>query len=223
VTRAASILVPVLVLLTLPAAATARDPLRGAKLQSATGTLTITETRCPPGSTTNCGRARLDEKFRAAPEPTTRSVPGRPGFPLGRRIAGKGGGQCSAESPTTVVTGPDGSAQFLGSASRVTPGKFAGTRIAVATSRPGIRIAWLEPLAPGIRCDYFGEAGTGLALATGNELPTALVSPMIAPRVLKRSRFSVTIAGSQQWNEQTADGTAVAGLASWRLRLDYRR
>jgi hypothetical protein len=220
--RAASILATVLVLL-LPGAAMARDPLHNAKLQSATGTLTITETRCPPGSTTNCGKARLDEKFSTTPEPTTRSAPGRPGFPLGRRIAGKGSGQCNAESPTTEVTGPDGSAQFLGSASRVTPGKFTGTRIVVASARRGIRIAWLEPLAPGVRCDYFGEAGTDLALPAANELPIALVSPTIAPRVLKRSRFSVTIAGSQEWNEQAADGTAVAGRASWRLRLDYRR
>lgn len=219
--RSTLILFAVMAALALPAAASARkvDALRGATLQSVAGTLTITETRCPQGST-SCGKATLDEKFDAT-KPRTRPADGRTGFPLGVRIPGRGTGQCYAESAPTVITGPDGSVQFIGSSARLTPGRFDATRIVASSSRRGIRIAWLEPLAPAIACDYFGEPDSTLAVPAAQALAGGLISPLIGPRVLKRSHFGVTIAGSQEWNEQAADGTQVAGRASWRLRLEY--
>jgi hypothetical protein len=206
--------------LVLPAGATARplDLLRGAKLQAATGSLTISETRCPPGST-DCGHLTLRETLKSGPKPRTRSARGRPGFPVGVRVSAGGGGQCEAESPTTVITAPDGSTQLLSGASRLDPGKFDTTRIVVAGSNRSVRIGWLEPLVPGIACDYFDERGTQLAVPAGPPLQS-VVLPL---HVLKRSRFSATIAGTQQWTGQAADGTQVTGSATWRLRLDYRR
>ena len=221
--RSTWILFAVLAVVALPSAANARplEALRGAKLQSVAGTLTISETRCAQGST-SCGKATLQEKFEAT-KPRTRSAEGRAGFPAGVQIPGRGTGQCYAESAPTVITGPDGSVQFLGSSARVTPARFDATRIVASSSRRGIRIAWLEPLTPAIGCDYFGEPDTRLALPAVQDIPSALVSPLIGPRALKRSRFSVTIAGSQEWNEPASDGTQVAGRASWRLKLAYKR
>jgi hypothetical protein len=221
--RSTWILIAVLASLAPASAASARsrDALRGAKLQAVAGMLSITETRCPQGSSA-CGKATLDEKFDAS-RPRTRSAEGRTGFPMGARIAGRGSGQCYAESPPETFTGPDGSVQFLGSAARVTPGKFHSTRIVASTSKRGVRIAWLEPLTPGITCDYFGEPDTSLEVPAAQKLADALVSPLIGTRALKRSRFSVTIAGSQEWNDPAADGTQIAGRASWRLKLTYVR
>jgi hypothetical protein len=48
------------------------------------------------------------------------------------------------------------------------------------------------------------------------------VAVTVSRRVVERSRYSVVIAGSREWNEQEADGTQVIGRASWRLRLEYR-
>lgn len=203
------------------ASARSRDALRGAKLQSVTGTLTITETRCPQGSSA-CGKATLDEKFDAS-KPRTRSAEGRTGFPVGVRVPGRGTGECYAESPPETFTGPDGSVQFLGSAARLTPGMFDTTRVVASTSKRGVRIAWLEPLTPGISCDYFGEPDTKLEVPAAQELPDALISPLIGTRTLNRSRFGVTIAGSREWNEPQSDGSQVNGHASWRLRLNYAR
>jgi hypothetical protein len=217
-------LAPVLALvlaLAVPAGAVARprDLLHGAKLESATGTLTISESRCAQGSTANCGEVRLQEKFKTGPKPGARTTAGRTGFSAGVRINGAGTGECSAQSPTSLVTGPDGSQQFLGAASSVEPGKFAVTRVALAGGRRGVRIAWLEPIAPGFDCDYFNERGTSLRVPAAARLQSSLVRV----RVLKRSRFSVTIAGSKKWTRQESDGTQVSGLASWRLRLTYKR
>lgn len=219
-----SILLAVFVALVTPALAQARplDSLRGAKLQAASGTLTIKETRCPPGSS-NCGTAQLDETFDAKPSPKTRAAQGRSGFSQGLRIRGRGRGKCYAESPPTFTTGPDGSAQFLGSAARVEPGSFSATRVAAAASRRGLRVAWLEPIAPSMGCDYFDEPSTKLSVPSGQQLQNGVVSRTVAPRVLKRSRFSITIAGSQGWNETASDGTQVSGRATWKLRLDYAR
>jgi hypothetical protein len=203
-------------LLALPQAAQAR-PL-AATLQAANGTLEIKETRCPPGSSA-CGTAQLDESFKAGPKPRTRSAPGRPGFPAGLRIHGKGTGKCYAESPPTTTTAPDGSTQFLGSAARVEPGSFGATRIAVRSGKRGVRIAWLEPLTPSLGCDYFDQPGTNLALPATATLPSALVSR----NALARSRFSITIAGSKDWAEITGDGTRVTGRASWKLQLSFKR
>jgi hypothetical protein len=203
-----------------PAGAAGRDPLKGAKLRSAAGTLTMLETRCPPDTPMNCGKVQIDEKFATAPKPKIRSVPGRPGFPTGIRIAGRGSGQCSIESTVPTAQEPG---QLIGSALRVSLAKFTDTPVAVARSRRGVRFAWLEPLAPGVPCDYFGQAETNAALPPAATLPKALISPTIGRHFLQRKRFSVTIAGSQQWTETAADGTIVNGTASWRLRLDYAR
>jgi hypothetical protein len=219
-----SILLPALLALLAPAVAHAGalDSFSGAKLQAASGTLTIKEMRCPPGSNV-CGVAQLDETFEAKAAPKTRSARGRSGFAQGLRVRGKGSGKCYAESPATVVTGPDGSEQFVGSAARVDPGNFAATRIAVAASKRGLRVAWLEPISPSISCDYFDERGTEVAVPSAQKLQSGLVSRTIAPRVLKRSRFSITVAGSQGWTETAGDGTRVTGRATWKLRLDYAR
>jgi hypothetical protein len=207
-----------------PAISQARplDSFRGATLQAASGTVTIKEIRCPPGSN-DCGSAQLDEKFDARSGPKTRSAQGRSGFPQGLRIRGKGSGKCYAQSPPSFVTGPDGSQQFLGSAARVQPGSFGATRVAAAANRRGVRVAWLEPIVPSIGCDYFDEPSTHVAVPSGQKLQSGLVSHTVAPRVFRRSRFSVTIAGSQGWNRTAADGTRVTGRATWKLRLDYAR
>jgi hypothetical protein len=223
---ASTFLVAALTAAALPAAAGAGvGALRGAKVHKAVGQLTISETRCPPTaqSQSDCGIVRLKEDFGSGATPRSSTVPGRKGFPLGTRISGRGTGVCTAESPPEVVTGPDGSAQFLGSASRLTPGRFRASKVVAGNVRRGIRIAWLEPLAPGIACTYFGERSTKLALPAAGAIPPALVSPVLRARVVRRSRFSVLIAGSQEWTDQEQDGTRVAGKASWRLRLDYTR
>lgn len=217
-------LAPTLALIALlagPSAASARshDMLRGAKLQSATGTLSITETRCPQGSTDNCGNVNLQEDFKNGSKPRTHRTAGRKGFTAGLRISGSGAGRCSAESPTSLVTGPDGSQQFLGAASSVEPGKFAATRVVLAGGRRGVRVAWVEPFAPGVNCDYFKQPGTTLRVPAVAQLQSSL----LGVRVLTRSRFSVNIAGSKQWTEQAPDGTQVSGRATWRLRLNYKR
>jgi hypothetical protein len=211
-----------LAVLALPAAAQARplDALRGARLQAATATVKLSETRCPPGTTTNCGKTQLDETFKAA-KPKTTTVKGQPGFPAGVQIPGKGAGQCYTESPTTIQTGPDGSVQVLGGAAQLLPGEFAAQRIAIAATKRGVRVAWLEPVAPAIDCDYFQEPDTLLALPATQPVPSALVSPTISARMLKRSRFSITVAGSQDWTDTAADGSAITGRADWKLRLDY--
>ena len=210
-----------LALLAVPSAAPARarDLLHGAKLQSATGTLSISETRCPQGSPGNCGNVKLQEDFKNGSRPRTHKAAARRGFAAGLRISGSGAGECSAESPTSLVTGPDGSQQFLGAASNVEPGRFRATRVVLGGGRRGVHVAWVEPFAPGVDCDYFNESGTILRVPVAAQLPSSL----LAVRVLKRSRFSVTIAGSKKWTEQASDGTQVSGRASWRLRLDYKR
>jgi hypothetical protein len=214
------LLLTTLLALVVCAAAQARpiDDLRKAKLQAVTGTVTVSESRCPPGST-SCGKTKLDEKFATGSAPKTRSAPGLPGFPTGLKIVGQGTGECYAESPVTA-SGPDDS-QILTSAARLTPGKFRATRVAVAASKRGVRIVWLDPLRPSISCDYFDQAGTLLSLPPAAEVPKSLVSPTIGARMLKRERFSVTIAGSKDWSETAADGQLVTGSASWKLRLDY--
>lgn len=212
-----------LLLLALPAASDAAPlaSLRKATLRAATGDLTISETRCPAGSSSNCGTARLEESFRSGPTPKTRATAGRSRFRAGLRIRGKGSGTCSAESPSSFVTGPDGSTQFLGGAQRLEPGAFIATRIAMAGGRRGARVVWLEPLLPSVDCDFFDEPGTTLELPVGQALPAALTSAAITPRMLKRCRFGVTIAGSHDWTETARDGTQVTGHASWKMRLDY--
>jgi hypothetical protein len=149
-------------------------------------------------------------------------VAGRTGFPTGLRVAGRGTGTCESESPTTVVTGPDGSVQLLSGSLLLEPGKFAASRIVAASSKRGLRIAWLEPLAPGIECSYFDEAGA-LSLPIADGVPAELASPVIPPRVLQRKRFGVTIAGSKDWVDQAQDGTQLAAHAAWRLRLEFVR
>jgi hypothetical protein len=210
--------------LAAPGVASARplDSLRGAKLQSAVGTLTISESHCPPGST-SCDKVTLNEAFKAGPKPRLRTTAGRPGFPLGMRIDGAGSGTCYSESAPVVQTGSDGSVQFIGSAARLVPGKFKASRIAVSGASRSVRIAWLEPLAPGVDCNYFEGSDPFLAVPAATQLQSELVSPAISARVLKRSHFGVTIAGGQEWNEEAADGTQVTGRASWRLRLGYKR
>jgi hypothetical protein len=210
--------------LAAPGVASARplDSLRGAKLQSAAGTLTISESHCPAGST-SCDTVTLKEAFKAGPKPRLRATAGRPGFPLGMRIEGAGSGTCYSQSAPVIQTGPDGSLQLIGSAARLVPGKFKASRIAVKSASRGVRIAWLEPLAPGVDCNYFEGSDPFLAVPAAAQLQSQLVSPPISARVLKRSRFAVTIAGGQEWNEAGADGTQVTGRASWRLRLAYRR
>jgi hypothetical protein len=213
------LLLPALV---VPAVAQARplDDLRRAQLKAVTATVTLTERRCPAGSA-NCGTTKLVETFRSGPKVKTRAAEGRPGFPAGVRIAGKGSGECDEESPSVTITGPDGSVQFLDGALRVTPGRFGATRIAVASNQRSVRVAWLEPLAPSVSCDFFSQPDTVLSLPSTAEVPDALVSPAIGSRVLRRARFSIRIAGSKAWNETAADGRLVTGHASWKLRLDY--
>jgi hypothetical protein len=209
--------------LLVPAVAQARplDALRKAQLKAVTATVSLTERRCPPGSA-NCGTTKLVETFLSGPKVKTRAAEGRPGFPAGVRIAGKGSGECDEESPSVTITGPDGSVQqFLDGAVRVTPGRFGATQIAVASSKRGVRVAWLEPLAPSVGCDFFSQPDTVLSLPSTTAVPDALVSPAIGSRVLRRARFSIRIAGSKEWNETAADGQLVTGHASWKLRLDY--
>jgi ribosomal protein L4 len=50
-----------------------------------------------------------------------------------------------------------------------------------------------------------------------------VTSRLIAPRVLRRSHFTVQIAGKQQWASTAADGTKVTGSGSWSLTLKYTR
>jgi hypothetical protein len=212
----------VLIALALPAAAAARPVagLNGARLQAATATVKLSESRCAPDTTTNCGKSELTETFKGA-KPRTTSARGQAGFPAGLKIAGKGSGSCYTESPTETVTGPDGSIQIITGAAQLLPGEFDATRVAIASGRRGVRVAWLEPLAPSIECDYFQEPDTLLALPSTQAVPPALVSPAIGARTLRRSRFSITIAGSKDWSETAADGTIVNGQATWKLRLDY--
>jgi hypothetical protein len=215
-------LLTALVALLLAGAAQARplDDFRKARLQRATATLRLSETRCAPGTTTNCGKTQLDESFTST-APRTGSAPGQPGFPAGVRIPGKGTGQCYTESPTTIQTAPDGSVQVLGGAAQLLPGEFAATRLAVAGTRRGVRVAWLEPVAPSIDCDYFQEPDTLLALPATRPVPSALVSKTIGARTLERGRFTITIARSQGWNDTAADGSQITGTATWKLKLDY--
>jgi hypothetical protein len=211
-----------LIALALPAGAAARPGagLQGARLQAATATVKLSESRCAPGTTTNCGKTELTETFKGT-TPKTSSVQGQPRFPAGLQIAGKGSGSCYTESPTETVTGPDGSIQIITGAAQLLPGEFRATRVAIAGGKRGVRVAWLEPLAPSIECDYFQEPDTLLALPSTQAVPSALVSPTIGARMLKRSRFSITIAGSKDWNDTAADGTIVNGHGTWKLRLDY--
>ena len=202
------------------------DAVRAAKLERAVGELKISESRCPAGvqpGSSDCGKLALTSSFASGARPRTRATAGRAGLPVGRRIPGRGRADCSAESPATVVTGPDGSTQILSGASRLEPGRFTGTQIAVGSAKRGIRFAWLEPLAPSVACMYFDDPATKLALPASAESTGSGVAVTIARRVVRRSRFSVVIAGSREWAEQEPDGTQVAGRASWRLRLDYRR
>lgn len=217
-----TLLVFVLLALLLPAAAGARplDDLRNARLQAVTATVKVTHTRCAPGTTTNCGKAQLDETFRST-KPKTSAVRGQPGFPAGLQIPGQGTGSCYAESPTITQTAPDGSVQIITGAAQLLPGEFAATRVAISGGKRGVRVAWLEPVAPSIDCDYFQTPDTTLALPATQTVPPALVSPMISARTLKRSRFSITIAGSKDWTETAEDGTAVTGKATWKLTLDF--
>jgi hypothetical protein len=202
-----------------PAGALGAD-LRGARLQAATATVKLGESRCAPGTTTNCGKTELTETFRST-KPRTVSAQGQPGFPAGLQIGGKGSGSCYTESPTITETAPDGSVQILTGAAQLLPGEFIATRVAIKSGKRGVRVAWLEPLAPSIECDYFQQPDTLLALPSTQTVPSALVSPTIGARTLKRSRFSITVAGSKDWNDTGADGTIVTGHATWKLRLDY--
>src|SRR3954447_16395501 len=210
-------------MLALPAASNAAPlaSLRKATLRAATGNLTISETRCPPVSSSTWGTPRLERSSRSGAKPKTRTTAGRSQFRAGLRIRGKGSGTCSAESPSSFVTGPDGSTQFLGAAQRLEPGAFMATRIAMAGGRRGARVIWLEPLLPSVDCDFFDEPGTTLELPAGQAPPAGLASPMITRDMLRRSRFSITVAGSHDWTETARDGTLITGHASWNLRLDY--
>jgi hypothetical protein len=201
------------------------DAVRAAKLQGAVGELKISESRCPAGvqpGSSDCGKLALTSSFESAAKPRTRATAGRAGLPLGRRIPGRGRAECSAESPTAVVTGPDGSTQILSGASRLEPRRFAATQIAVGSGRRGVRFAWLEPLTPSVACTYFDDPATKLALRPSAETADSVVAVTIRRRVVRRARFSVVISGSREWSEQEPDGTQVIGRASWRLRLDYR-
>jgi hypothetical protein len=210
--------------LALPPAADARAQAKP-QLRSAIGKVTFSQSRCPAGTqpgSPDCAKLALTERFASGMSPRTLPAAGRGGFPAGLRIAGHGSGICESESPTTVVTGPDGSVQLLSGSALVNPGSFGATRIVSASNRRGTRFAWLEPLVPGIACSYFDE-GRALALPAGAELPGGLVSPVLARRVVARSRFAVTIAGSKDWVDARPDGTQIATHATWRLRLQFGR
>ena len=205
----------------LPAAARAGalNAARDAELRSAVGSLSITETRCPPGSAA-CRHLTLTTRFASGSHPRVRRTRGRARFAFGLRLSGRGSGTCSAESPSVVVAAPDGSMQLLGGAQRAEPANSDATKIFIGAGRRGARWAWREPLTPGFRCVYFDEPGRGLAVPRSAPIPT---SARIPARVLRRSHFTVTIAGSRAWAGQAADGTTVAGHARWRLRLRYSR
>lgn len=110
--------------------------------------------------------------------------------------------------------------QLLGGAQRVEPANSDATRIFIGAGRRGARWAWREPLAPAFRCVYFDESGRGLALPRSAPIPT---SAWIPGRVLGRSQFTVTVAGSHAWAGRAVDGSTVTGHARWRLRLRYSR
>ena len=210
------LLLAFLLALALPGAAQAGslDAVRAATLQSAVGRMSIEQSRCPPGSE-NCGSVNLSVRFEAGPRPRTRSARGVADFPVGVRIRGLGSGTCSAESPSSIITAPDGSMQLLAGAQRVDPASFSTTRLGIGSGRRGARWLWLEPLSPSAACTYFDAPGN-LAL------PQAVaVSSWVSPRLLRRARFGVTIAGSYAWQEPGADGGVVSNRATWSLRLAY--
>ena len=214
--------------LAFPGAAVAGtlDAVRASKLLGAAGRLTISESRCPAGvqpGSSDCGKVALSSSFQTAAKPRTRAATGRGNLPIGRLIIGRGRSECSAESPATVATGPDGSTQIFSGASRLEPGQFVTTQIAVGGSKRGVRFAWLEPLAPSVNCTYFDDPATTLALPRlAQAVDSAMATVTVSRRVVRRARFAVVIAGSRDWTEQEADGTQVAARATWRLRLDYR-
>jgi hypothetical protein len=216
-----SLLLALLVGVVLPAAARAGalNAARDAELRSAVGSLSITETRCRPGSA-DCRHLTLRTRFASGHHLRVRHSRGRAQFALGVRLSGRGSGECAAESPAVLVTAPDGSMQLLGGAQRVEPASSDATGIFIGAGRRGARWAWREPLAPGFRCVYFDQPGYGLALPRSVPIPT---SAWIPAHVLRRSHFTVTVAGSRAWAGQAADGSTVTGHARWRLRLRYSR
>ena len=195
-----------------------------AVLQSASGQMTLTETRCAPEArAADCGHVKLTNSFSAGPRAATKKTAGVAGFRNGVLIGGRGRGDCSADSPPTIVTAPDGSMQILSGAVRVEPARTKGSAIAIATTSRGARWAWLEPVDPSFTCTYFGQSGTALAVPSNTGVPRSVTSRVISARVLRRARFTVRIAGTQKWESPETDGTKVTGTGSWELTLKYAR
>ena len=187
----------------LAAPASAQSPLAGAVLQSPVGQMTLTQTQCAAGaSASDCGHQRLTFSFNGGQQRATEA------------LTGAGKGTCSADSPPQIITAPDGSMQILGGAERIDPFATKATKIAIATGSRGLRWTWLEPVTPSYDCTYFDEAGTTLAVPSAGGIPASLSSRWIAPRVLKRSRFTVRIAGKETW---------ATGSGTWTLTLHYTR
>jgi hypothetical protein len=198
------------------APASARDSLSGATLQAASGQMTLTETRCAPG-TADCGQLRLTTRITTHPRPATRTR----GSEL--VISARGRGACSAVSPPAIVTAPDGSQQILAGAQRIDPVRTQSTKVAISVNARGARWAWLEPLAPTFTCMYFDQPGTTLRVPSPHGVPASVASRRLSPRALSRRHFAVRIRGQQTWRFTASDGTVVNGHGEWTLALRYTR
>jgi hypothetical protein len=217
-------LLAIALLAVLAAPAAAKDALGGAVLQSATGQMSLTETRCAAGAAaSDCGHVKLTNSFSAGPRPAASNTSGPAGFRNAVVVHGRSRGICSADSPPSIVTATDGSMQILAGAQRVEPANAKSTTIAFAAGARGARWAWLEPFDPSFTCTYFDEPATTIAVPLSAGLPRALTSRLIPPRVLHRSRFSVRVAGKQAWSSTASDGTTVTGSGTWTLTLNYAR
>ena len=199
-----------------PSLAKTKNPLAGARLTSAVGSVTIKTIRCPAGldrTSPKCGRSELEIGFTSSSKPTLRRLSGNT-----LRIGGKGRSQCGSASPAPdPVSLPDGSMQLQGPATHYTQRSFATTDIQVATTAKTARWTWLEPTMPTVPCDYFfGDGATSY--------PETATSPRFGASILRKRRFNVTLeADLEEFERSAPDGGKIFGDASWTLKLAYRR
>jgi hypothetical protein len=191
------------------------------------GTFSISEQRCPPGSSAgplSCSVAQVRVSYTSPTRPAARAVAGAVGFARALRISATGSGRCGAESPESVFTSPDGAVQILPPASRLERFKTTSAVVLIDPHARTARFAWLDPLEPAFTCGYLGDPTSKLAVPTnGGLVPRALASGWISPRKIAAKRFSVVIRGSKTWDGASDDGLQLHGRASWNLRLDLGR
>jgi hypothetical protein len=219
----ASTLLVAVALLCAPTAAFAANPLAGARLESAVGTLETHIARCPgptdPTDTTDktCGKLDVRTGFASARKPAATTIAGLPKFPTGLRIAGTGQSRCTSESPSSgLVQGVTGAID-LESALHVANSGVAATDLFVATGRRGARWAWAEPFSPTAPCNYFFGSGSAAN-------PQPATSSWVGASTLRKKRFGVTLEQSAgKFESVDPDGTYVYGESTWKLVLRYTR